>query len=172
MIAAALIVSPLLLGAGSQVGHIPLPVAEQNRRMAAYVRLPVKPCEQAIAPRDAIMLAAEAEGRPVPGCFELPVAAVGRDRDDTYLNSERDYRDQRSVAVRLRPHAAADLREAMGGAGFGDALVGQRVVVRGRVHRQRIDFTDRGRPTGKYYYQTHIVVTDVGQVARPASPPF
>jgi len=34
-----------------------------------------------------------------------------------------------------------------------------------RAVRTRIDFTSGGRPTGKYYYQTHVVVTDPAQIA-------
>ena len=149
-----------------------LPVAEQNRRMAAYTRLPVEPCEAATSPRDAIWTAAQAEGRPVTGCFELTVQAIGDDRDGVYLNSERDYRDPRNVTIRLSRGAARDLRDAIGGATLGDALVGRTLVVRGSVVRQRILFTGDGRPTGKYYYQTHVRVGDVRQIARPAPPPL
>jgi hypothetical protein len=149
-----------------------LPVLEQNRRMAAYTRLPVRPCEAAITPRDAIWTAAQAEGRPVTGCFELTVQAVGDDRDGVYLNSERDYRDPRNVTVRLTHAGARDLRDALGGATLGDALVGKPLTVDGTVVRQRILFTSGGRPTGRYYYQTHVRVGDVRQIARPIPSPF
>ena len=149
-----------------------LPVAEQNRRMAAYTHLPIRPCETATTPRDAIWIAAQAEGRPVAGCFELSVQAVGDDRDGVYLNSERDYRDPRNVTVRLSHAAARDLRDAIGGATLGDALVGRSLTVRGSVVRQRILFVSEGQPTGQYYYQTHVRVGDVRQIARPAPPPF
>ncbi len=35
----------------------------------------------------------------------------------------------------------------------------------GFARQRRIDFTHFDMPTGKYYYQTHIIVTEPDQVA-------
>lgn len=145
---------------------VQLPEAEEARRAAAYARLPVATCDTVTTPRDAIWSAAEAGGRPVPGCYALTVAAVGHDGRDAYLNSERDYRDPRSLNVRISRRAERDLADRVGAA-FDDALIGRTLLVRGSVVRQRIDITGGGRPTGKYYYQTHLLVDDAAQVGRP-----
>ena len=149
-------------------------VDEANRRTRAYTRLPIRPCgEGATTPADAIRLAAErAPNGAAPGCFELVVRAVEKADRATFLNSEADYRDQRSLNVRLPDPLAARLRDLFGGAEIGDVLVGRPMVVRGVAFRQRIDFLANGRPTGKYYYQTHVAVRAVGQLARPVPPPF
>jgi len=38
------------------------------------------------------------------------------------------------------------------------ALQGRTIRVDGEARRVRIDFLAGGRPTGKYYYQTHVVI--------------
>ena len=52
-----------------------------------------------IDPSSAVQLAAAAPRDGVTGVFAMTVRAVGRDERGVYLNSERDYRDQRNLTV-------------------------------------------------------------------------
>lgn len=116
-----------------------------------------------IGPEEAIQSAAAAAPRGVLGVFELRVKATGRQDGNVYLNSEGDYRDQRNLTIELRPSALGVLRAAYG-ADPDDYLIGKQIQVRGTARRIRIDFLAGGTPTGKYYYQTHVVVSDAGQI--------
>jgi hypothetical protein len=109
------------------------------------------------------MRAAEAAPKGVDGVFEMEVRGSGRDAFRTFLNSEADYRDQRCLTIALSPAAAAALRERLGG-DPGEVLRGRRIVVTGTARRERVDFTANGAPTGKYYYQTHVRVSDAAQI--------
>lgn len=117
-----------------------------------------------IGPMEAIQSAAAAAPRAVRGRFAMRVEAVGRRDGNIYLNSEDDYRDQRSLTVTIRPSAIGPLADR-----FGDEadryLIGKRIVVDGEARRVHIDFTSDGRPTGKFYYQTHVDVVNADQVS-------
>jgi hypothetical protein len=123
---------------------------------------PESPGDFAIAP-SAILAAADAAPRGVPGIFAMRVQATGVERGRTFLNSELDYRDQRNLTVAISWQAARAL-----GARYGAApdifFRGKAIRVRGEARRVRIDFTDDGRPTGKYYYQTHVPVDSPDQI--------
>jgi len=123
-----------------------------------------------IPPMAAVMLAAQAEGNGVPGVFALQVAATGHDKGEQFLDSEADYRDQRNLTVRFTAGAVAAFR-AKHGQDPEIALKGRQLTVAGYAQRVRIDFTYAGKPTGKFYYQTHVVVTDPAQVEEGALPP-
>ena len=117
-----------------------------------------------MAPRGAIVAAADAAPRGVPGIFAMRVAATGRVGPRIYLNSERDYRDQRNLSIEISPWAAQQLAHRFGGAPE-TRLRGRDIEVRGQARRVRIGFFDNfHRPTGLYYYQTHVVVTDADQI--------
>ncbi len=80
-----------------------------------------------------------------------------------FLNSEVDYRDQRNLTVAVAPTAVAALQARLGG----DprvALKGRDIVVTGSAMRIRIVFSANGQPTDKYYYQTHVRVSDADQI--------
>ena len=95
--------------------------------------------------------------------FTLRVRATGRAGGILYLNSEADYRDQRALTIAVLPSAQAALRVRYGPEP--DAyLRGRAIRVRGRARRVRSNFMDDGQPTGKYYYQTHVRVTDADQI--------
>ncbi len=117
-----------------------------------------------ISPSEAIQSAAAAAPRSVQGQFALRVTGVGRQDGNIYLNSETDYRDQRNLTIAILPSAIEPLAQRYGS----DAdvfLIGKRIVVTGAARRTQIDFTDNGRPTGKYYYQTHVRVGDADQIS-------
>ena len=104
----------------------------------------------------------------VAGTFVLQVRATGTDDGRVYLNSETDYRDQRNLTIAITPAAAGALTARLG-APPAAALAGQRIVVDGVATRVRIDFTVDGHPSGKYYYQTQVQVTDAAQIRVPAA---
>lgn len=123
-----------------------------------------------IEPMLAVLLAADNEAQGVTGVFGVQVQATGGSRGEVFLNSEPDYRDQRNLTVRFTPDAVAAFH-ARHGQGPDTMFKGQRITVIGVARRQRIDFYSDGLPTGKYYYQTHVVVTDPAQVALYEAPP-
>ncbi len=121
-----------------------------------------------LQPAQAIQLAAEAAPRGVTGTFVMRVQATGADGGRVYLNSEADYRDQRNLTIAITPVAAGALAARLG-APPAVALEGERIVVQGVATRVRIDFTIDGHPSGKYYYQTQVQVTDAAQIRVPAA---
>lgn len=112
---------------------------------------------------EAVIAAAGASGAGVRGVFTITVRRAEAVGPRFFLNSEADYRDQRTLAIALHPRALPGLRARLGG-DLRRAFLGKDVRVHGFARRERIDFTVNGRPTGKYYYQTHVAVTDARQV--------
>ncbi|MGN6739196.1 hypothetical protein [Dyella sp.] len=115
-----------------------------------------------IDPSQAVPLAAVAAPRGVSGVFALTVQATARPVP-RYLNSERDYRDQRDLTVVVLTAATEALAERLHGEPE-HVLRGRRIRVAGWAKRMRIDFLADGRPSGKYYYQTHVLVTDATRI--------
>ena len=118
-----------------------------------------------ITPTQAVMMAADAAPKVVEGVFALTVKAGGRQREMLYLNSEFDYRDQRNLTIRIYPEAASKLQERVGGDPI-QRLYDKAILVKGAAVRTKILLLDdAGKPTGKYYYQTHVIVRDDGQIS-------
>ena len=129
-----------------------------------HERVVVLPPGQAwIDPSSAVQLAAAAPRDGVTGVFALTVRAVGRDGHGVYLNSEADYHDQRNLTVALAPSVAVQLEERLGGT-LEQRLRGRAIQVSGTARRTKIVFLADGKPTGKYYYQTHVRVTDAARI--------
>ena len=118
---------------------------------------------QFIQPAQAVQLAAEAAPGGVRGVFEVQVQATGTQDNFTYLNSELDYRDQRNLTIAIPPTVARQLESQLGSHPL-VALKGKRVLVHGVAARTKIYFLNDGKPTDKYYYQTHVRVTDPKQI--------
>lgn len=118
-----------------------------------------------MTPVEAIIKAANASGTDVQGVFAMTVRRAEQVGPRFFLNSEEDYRDQRSLAIAITPSASATLRNQFGHDLRG-ALLGKNILVYGFARRERIDFTVHGRRTGKYYYQTHVVVYEARQIER------
>ena len=107
-----------------------------------------------LSPAQAVMNAAEMpEG--IGGVFEMVVRATGRQGRFLYLNSEADYRDPRNLTIAIAPLEERALAERLGGV-IETSILRKVVAVRGVAKKIRIDFTADGRPTGKYYFQTHL----------------
>lgn len=118
----------------------------------------------ASSPQQAIMTAADAAPGVVMTTVDLRVNAVGKQNGVTYLNSELDYRDQRNISVVIAP-AVLEKVEALFGGALDQAAAGKHIVVNGPTQRVTIWFFDKaGKKTDKYYYQTHIVVSDPSQI--------
>jgi hypothetical protein len=107
-----------------------------------------------LSPEQAVMnAAASPEG--TSGVFELPVRAAGRADGNLYLNSELDYRDPRNLSIVISPAVELLLSQRFGS--NPDAfLIGKTIAVRGTARKTRIIFLAGGRPTDKYYFQTHV----------------
>lgn len=122
-------------------------------------------------PVAAVMLAADSDAKRTPGIFVMDVLATGRSGADLFLNSELDYRDQRNLSIRILPEAQTELRRRHG-ADIDNLFKGFRISVLGWAVRTRIEFRHDGLPTGKYYYQTHVAVSDADRIevieGRPA----
>lgn len=116
-----------------------------------------------IKPREAILLAADAAPAGVKGTFAMKVQATGIQSNQTFLNSELDYRDQRNLTVAITPRAAQQLARRLGEHPL-VALKGKDILVRGAAVRTTIYLSVDGRLTDKYYYQTHVNVTHGDQI--------
>ncbi len=116
-----------------------------------------------ITPADAVRAVNESPSQPLRGEFVLTVRAIGSQGERTFLNSETDYRNQNNLTIAMRTSTATALEKRLGVA-LAD-LKGRRIVVLGEARRVRIGlFDDRKRPTGKYYFQTHVPVDSPTQV--------
>lgn len=118
---------------------------------------------QLIPPALAVLAAADAAPNGVPGRFAFVVQRADWVGPRLFLNSQPDYRDQRNLSIDIDPAALPGLRQLYGD-DLRSALMYRPVIVDGVARRVRIDFTVYGRRTGKYYFQTHVVVTDPGQL--------
>lgn len=116
-----------------------------------------------ILPFEAVQRAAYAASKPVYGLFWLRVQATGTMKGEVYLNSEKDYRDQRNITIVIKPAAAKALEKKLGRSPA-TAYIHKSILVRGAARRVTIYFAIDGKPSAKYYYQTHVYVTDPGQI--------
>ena len=112
---------------------------------------------------EVIRTAAESAPNGVEGLYTLKIKAVGSQGPYFYLNTELDYRDQRAVTVALHPSTIEQFT-AKYGTSPQDYFVDKSIRVEGQAKRVRINFISQGKKTEKYYYQTHIRVTDVSQI--------
>jgi hypothetical protein len=125
---------------------------------------PDKPGNGSITPTQAILSAADSAPAGVRGTFEMEVRRVGRQDGNIYLDSELDYRDQRNLVIAVHPIAANRLHDSFG-QDIDAVALGKRIKVYGEARRTKIVFSVDGRPTGDYYYQTHVDVWDAGQLS-------
>ncbi|MCC5452599.1 hypothetical protein LMJ53_12795 [Rheinheimera sp. UJ51] len=112
-----------------------------------------------------IQAAADSAPAGVYGKYTLLIQSTGTQIGDDriFLNTELDYRDQRNITIALSHDAVKELNDHTGQAAI-ELFKGKQIQVIGDANRVRIDFTSRGQPTGKYYYQTHIRVTQASQI--------
>ena len=110
-----------------------------------------------------IKAAADSVPQGVPGQYMLQIVATGSQGQYVYLNTEKDYRDQRAITVALHPNIISQL-SAKYGMPPQEYFVDKTIVVNGEAQRVEILLLSEGKPTGKYYYQTHIRLTDISQL--------
>lgn len=140
-----------------------LPCAALASALALAACATPQPSRDAIPAMVAIERAAALAPGSYPGLFTLTVRASGRQDGHLYLNSELDYRDQRNISLEIAPVAQGQLEMQLG-APVETALQGRRIEIAGEARRVRINFLADGRPTGKYYYQTHIFIARGNQL--------
>jgi len=116
-----------------------------------------------ITPSQAILLAANAAPRGVRGTFAMRVQATGTQNGRSFLNSELDYRDQRNLTVALSQRAVQGLRERLGADPL-VALQGKNILVTGSAFWTKLFLIAGGDPPAKYYYLTHVNVTDASKL--------
>lgn len=109
-----------------------------------------------LSPVQAVINAAEMP-RGIGGVFEMVVRATGRQGGFLYLNSETDYRDPRNLTIVIASPQEQALVERLGHP-VESRLLRKVIAIRGVARKTRIDFTADGRPTGEYYFQTHLVL--------------
>ncbi len=124
---------------------------------------PNDPASSWIKPVQAVQLAADAAPDGVPGTFAMRVQATGTQSGFIYLNSELDYRDQRNLTISVTADAARKLQDQLGASAM-IALKGKDILVTGAATRVKIVFYADGKLTDKYYYQTHVRVSDPKQI--------
>jgi hypothetical protein len=112
-----------------------------------------------------IKAAADSAPKSVGGKFTFKIKATGIQAGDNrvFLNTELDYRDQRNITIALSSNAVKELENLTGSAPI-NFFKGKTIEVQGEAQRVRINFTSMGRRTEKYYYQTHIRVTQASQI--------
>jgi hypothetical protein len=97
------------------------------------------------------------------GVYRFTVMGSGEHRGAGYLNSLADYRDPRSLNVRMAPSVRLYLTGALGSDPI-EYFMGRDVVVSGQASRVRIYlFYPDGTPTGDFYYQTHLEIVRIDQ---------
>lgn len=116
-----------------------------------------------IAPATAVLAAADMAPRGYPGRFGFTVIEGATVGELEFLNSQRDYRDPRNLSVKIGGAALRAL-EKRHGTPLHQALKGKAIEVDGVAMRTRIAFYANGRMTDKYYFQTHVAVTDPAQL--------
>ena len=110
-----------------------------------------------LTPEQAVFNAAQSEAG-TSGVFQMVVRATGRNRGRLFLNSQADYRDPRNLTIVISSEAEAELARRLGGP-IDETLLKRAIAVRGTAKKTQIDFYERrGRPSGKYYFQTHVVL--------------
>ena len=73
------------------------------------------------------------------------------------LNTDYDYRDQRTVTVMI-PRGFVRALTQMHGEHPEKYFLAKRIEIRGSAKREKIVFMNQdGTPSDKYYYQTHII---------------
>jgi len=117
-----------------------------------------------VKPEKAVMAAAKAGPEGFGGVFKMTVAAVGHQGGKVFLNSQSDYRDPRNLTIAMT-EATAEAVERKAGLSDASGLIGRKIYVRGSARTVRVNFIVDGRPTGKYYYQTHVAVSDPVEIA-------
>lgn len=164
------VVAVLALSAAGGAAQTPAPQPRPPRGAVLDMsREPALCARGCINPIEAVTYASYlGEKAGVAGDFELTVRAVGEQNGNLFINSEADYRDRNCLTVAIPGRLLARLFQTTDRAAIERRLVGKRIVVSGIARQVRIDISDSGKPTGKYYYQVHVRVNEARQMRVPA----
>ncbi|WP_218311571.1 hypothetical protein [Alteromonas antoniana] len=91
----------------------------------------------------------------IDGSYTLKVVATGQQRNAVFLNTQEDYRDPRNITIALSPKLAKAFYSQHQQQPQ-DYFKGKTIAVSGELKQVEILFLKDGRPSGKYYYQTHV----------------
>ncbi|MEO8619086.1 MAG: hypothetical protein ABI412_06965 [Sphingomicrobium sp.] len=157
---------PMLVAAPPPMIQLPPPVSINVRGR----NVPMTPTRALAAgmvrlrPEEAVIKASEAGSPGVVGVFDLSVVIANEVDRRIFLGTQPDYRDQRNLAIAIEPDAFRGLMSRYG-APIVDKLRGKHLLVIGKAVPVKISINDElGRPTGKYYFQTHVAVTHPEQI--------
>lgn len=125
--------------------------------------LPVASQSNAFGPAQAVRLATAFTPREIPGVFEMRVTSTGAKDRYTYLNSEANYRSKRCLTIAISPSASHQLTTMLGKPPA-VAFKGKHILVTGAAVRVKVYLMLRGIRVNKFYYQTHVQVTDPKQI--------
>lgn len=101
----------------------------------------------------------------IVGVVLMRVQNIGFEKGIYYLNSERDYRDRNNLTVTIREEDMRILLPDLGHHEIWPRLMGRDIYARGVARRVRIDFlNDDKKPSGKYYYQIQMRLTDASDL--------
>lgn len=99
----------------------------------------------------------------VKGSFELTVLNIGQQGNKVYLNSQMDYRDRRNVSIVIPVSLTQKLMKK-----YDDEsalfFMNKNIKIEGVAKRVKIGFVERNKNPTKYYYQTHIKLTNIDQI--------
>lgn len=117
-----------------------------------------------VEPAAAIALADSAPRGEALGVFRMRVAAVGKSRKVTFLNSNADYRSEGNVTFSLS-EASARALTTKAGVSTAQALVGHTVTVAGRIEkRQIVNVSADGRMTRHNRWGYSVRIDKPGQI--------
>lgn len=97
------------------------------------------------------------------GEFKLHIKNSGKQSSRVFLNTQEDYRDRRNITVTLLPSFQKAFLEKHD-VGIRNFYEDHTILVTGEAKRMKIWFTPNGRRSTKYYFQTHIIVSDLNQI--------
>ncbi|MCB1582224.1 MAG: dipeptidase [Xanthomonadales bacterium] len=98
------------------------------------------------------------------GEFLLHIKNTGKQYSRIYLNTQEDYRDRRNITVALLPSFQEAFR-AKYDTDIRSYYEDKTILVKGKAKRVKIWFTPGGKRSTKYYFQTHIEVSDLSQIS-------
>ena len=130
-----------------------------------------QPCgASCFTPVEAVNLASQVAPKGgLAGRFAIYVKAAGEQGGRFFLNSEEDYRDRNCLTVAMSADMAARVAGSSDLAAVRDRFVGKWLILDGVARRVLIGFTLDGKPTGKYYYQVHVTLSDLRQIRTPGT---
>lgn len=97
------------------------------------------------------------------GTFRLKIRGSDEKRGVTFLNSQLDYRDRRNLVIALHPKLVEYLSKKHQQHPK-EYFVNKTIEVRGSAKRTKIRFITNGHPSDKYYYQTHVRISQPVQI--------